>query len=93
MLKDVVEVRPLEGYTVYLAFEDGVSGTLDLGSIIRFDGIFEPLRELANFAKVAVNPELGTICWPSGADLDPDVLYARLTGEALPVLETTVTAT
>jgi hypothetical protein len=24
--------------------------------------------------------ETSTVCWPHGADLDPDVLYAELTG-------------
>jgi hypothetical protein len=33
---------------------------------------------------VTVTPDVGTICWPNGADLDPDVLYALVTGESLP---------
>jgi hypothetical protein len=30
MLKDVVEVRPLAGYRVFLKFDDGLEGELDL---------------------------------------------------------------
>ena len=87
MLKDVVEVRALDGYRLYLCFEDGVTGDVDLAAFVRFDGVFEPLRERANFVAVRVHPELGTICWPGGADLDPDVLYALVTGKSLPSLE------
>jgi len=84
MLKDIVEVRPLDGYRLYLRFEDGVQGEVDLGKIIRFDGVFAPLKDRAHFEQVCVNRELGTVCWPSGADLDPDVLYGRITGKPLP---------
>ena len=80
MLKDVVEVRVLGGYRVHLRFEDGVEGELDLGPILRFRGVFAPLKDLRVFAQVRVDAELGTIVWPTGADLDPDVLYARVTG-------------
>ena len=52
-----------------------------------FDGVFEPLLERANFLAVRVHPELGTICWPGGADLDPDVLHAWVTGRPLPPFE------
>jgi len=47
--------------------------------------VFEPLRDPAYFAKLRVDPELGTVVWPNGADLDPDVLYGHVTGA--PVLE------
>ena len=80
MLKDVVEVRPLGGYRVHLRFEDGVEGDLDLGKVIDFKGIFAPLRDEKEFAKVRLHAELGTIVWPNGADLDPDVLYAAVAG-------------
>jgi hypothetical protein len=80
MLKDVVEVRPLGGYRVHLRFEDGAQGELDLARLIRFRGVFAPLKDETEFARVRVDAELGTIVWPNGADLDPDVLYAELTG-------------
>jgi hypothetical protein len=37
----------------------------------------EPLRDLAFFRQVRVDPELRTIVWPNGFDLDPDVLHGR----------------
>jgi len=33
-----------------------------------------------------VHPELGTVCWPDGADLDPDVLYAKVSGNPIRLL-------
>ena len=80
MLKDIVEVRPLGGYRLYLRFEDGVAGELDFASRLRFEGVFAPLRDPTVFAQVRIHPELGTVVWPNGADLDPDVLYAELSG-------------
>ena len=85
MLKDVVEVRPLGCYRVHVRFEDGVKGELDLGSLIDFKGIFAPLRDEREFEKVHVHPELGTLVWPNGADLDPDVLYSKVAGEPIEV--------
>lgn len=83
MLKDIVEVRPTRDYRLLLRFEDGREGEIDVAAMIQFAGIFAQLKDHAEFRKVYVNPELGTICWPNGADLDPDVLYAKVTGEAI----------
>ncbi len=84
MLKDIVEAKPLDGYRLFLRFEDGAEGEVDLAKTIRFEGVFAPLLDRAKFLQVRVNAELGTICWPNGADLDPDVLYSCATGEAIP---------
>lgn len=85
MLKDIVEVQPLGGHRLRLRFEDGVAGEIDFADRLRFEGVFAELRDPAVFQRVRVHPELGTIVWPTGADLDPDVLYAELTGRPIPV--------
>jgi hypothetical protein len=87
MLTDIVEVRPLDDYQLYLRFEDGVEGVVGLKELIPFEGIFAELRERSFFERVRVNPELGAIYWPNGADLDSDVLYSSLTGQTLPSFE------
>ena len=78
MLRDVVEVQPLGRYRVYLRFDDGVQGEIDLEPLLSpFDGVFAPLRDLARFREVFVD-DGGTIAWPNGADLAPELLYARV---------------
>jgi hypothetical protein len=79
MLKDIVAAKASGDYRLHLRFEDGVEGVVDLANL-SFRGVFEPLRDPAYFARVRVDPELGTVVWPNGADLDPDVLYGRITG-------------
>ena len=85
MLKDIVEAQPTTNYRLHLRFEDGVEGEVDIARLVQFTGIFAPLKEQSEFRRVSVNPELGTICWPNGADLDPDVLYAQVTGQDISI--------
>lgn len=85
MLKDVVSIRVLDGYRLWLTFEDGVEGVIDVEQLVRFEGVFAPLIDAAFFAKARVDPELGTVCWPNGADLDPDSLYSHLAHEPIAI--------
>jgi hypothetical protein len=54
---------------------------VDVSRLITFEGVFALLRDPARFAEVRLLREMGTIGWPNGADLDPDVLHAAVTGK------------
>ncbi|MDZ8185827.1 MAG: DUF2442 domain-containing protein [Nostoc sp. ChiSLP02] len=84
MLKDIIAVEPRENYQLYIRFEDEVEGIVDISKLIRFTGVFAPLKDEKYFAQVELNQEVGTIQWPSGADLDPDVLYAVISNRSIP---------
>lgn len=85
MIPRVVEVRPLTGYKLWLRFQDGVCGTVDLSGEL-WGPMFEPLKDSALFAQAAIHPELETVTWPNGADLAPEFLYQaaqqRVAGDA-----------
>jgi hypothetical protein len=83
-MPDVTKVTVLGGHRLRLEFADGVSGELDFASWLTFRGVFEPLKDPARFAEVRVDPDAGTIVWPTGADLCPEVLYSRVTGKSIP---------
>lgn len=58
-------------------FADGEVRDVDVTPLLDTE-VFGPLRDDAIFEQVQVDEELGTIAWPGGADLDPDVIYAAL---------------
>lgn len=57
---------------------DGAEGTIDLDPYLRGPVFAEIRGDPRVFASVNVDSEAGTIVWPNGADLAPDVLYERL---------------
>jgi hypothetical protein len=59
-----------------LLFSDGTTGDVDF-SAERWTGVLAPLNDPAYFSQVAVDPEAGTIVWPSGIDLAPEPLYEQ----------------
>ncbi len=84
----VVAVRPLDGYRLELRFNDGAVGVVNLeGWLIGRGGVFAALGDQAFFQQVRLSTEAGTIEWPNGVDLCPDVLYSRVTGIPIPFAE------
>jgi len=72
----IVSVAAEGGYRLRLTFTDDSVRAVDLAPWIEGrGGVFAPLQDPAFFARVSVDADAGTIVWPNGADLDPDVLY------------------
>jgi hypothetical protein len=75
-LPRVLEVEHLGEHRLRLTFSDGLVRELDFSDAVGdWGGVLEPLCDPAFFAQVAVDPLAGTIAWPNGVDLDPDVLH------------------
>ena len=73
MLPQVVEARYVGGHTLWLRFNDGAEGEVDLANELN-GPIFEPLRDPDFFRQLCVHPELRTVVWPNGADFAPEFL-------------------
>jgi hypothetical protein len=73
-LVDITAVEVMGEYRLRLAFADGTLGDVDFSGR-EWRGVFEPLRDPAYFARVAVDPQSGTIAWPNGTDMAPEPLY------------------
>jgi hypothetical protein len=70
----VLDARYLDGYRVWLRFDDGLEGEVELSGVLR-GPVFEPLKDPAYFANFTVD---WTLTWPNGADIAPESLYARV---------------
>jgi hypothetical protein len=74
ILLDVVSVKPLDGYTLELFFENGEKRILDMKPF--FDK--KPFVKLFNsplFFKASI--EYGTVVWPGNIDIAPETLWIR----------------
>ena len=81
---DVTRVNVLAGRNIELVFEDGLRAVVDMDRIVKsYTGVFAPLLDQDYFQLVKVDPELGTIVWPNGADVCPDVLYSLASGKPI----------
>jgi Protein of unknown function (DUF2442) len=73
----LAEAKPLGGYLVHVRFDDGTAADVDLSYLLRYAGVFKPLRDPVYFARLHSDTEAGTIVWPNGADIAPETLYAH----------------
>jgi hypothetical protein len=72
MFLHVIDVNYLDGYRLWLRFNNGAEGLVDLESEL-YGEIFEPLLDKDLFRQVYVTSR--TIEWPNGADFAPEYLY------------------
>lgn len=71
---DVIDYKVLAGYEIWLKFDDETERIIDFEPIL-LGPMFGPLRDQHLFQQVELDHELGTLVWPTGADIDPTVLH------------------
>lgn len=71
------EARP--GYKLFVEFEDGVSGEVDMSEKVG-KGVFENWKDEMNFGKFVIT-ENKKLEWNENIDMDPDAFYLRLIGK------------
>ena len=83
LIPQIVEMRHIEGFMIWMRFEDGRKGVVDLSDEL-WGEVFEPLKDVRYFKQGRLNREINTICWENGADFAPEFLYEGITTPAAP---------
>ena len=78
-MKKITELRVLEGYRVWLRFDDGVEGEANFASRVG-QGVFVPWTDYAFFRQAGVGEGGRTLTWPGELDFCADALWLQVTG-------------
>jgi hypothetical protein len=68
----ITQVSVLAGCRLYVEFDDGLAGTVDVHSLLE-------LLDESVFEQVVIN-DFGAVCWPTGHALEPDIIYNCIKG-------------
>jgi hypothetical protein len=75
--RHVVDARWLGDYKVWLEFNDGRKGVVDLADELHGEEL-EPLRDRDRFCQFYLDYGLASIAWLDGQDFTPEFLYDKL---------------
>ena len=73
-IHSITQAQVVGPWKLRLIFGDGTERVIDFGPVLAGD-LYGPLRDVALFNQVRVDPEVHTIVWPNGADFDPATLH------------------
>lgn len=77
MFESVINAKHIKNYKVWIAFDDGKEGEIDLAKKLKNrGGVFEPLQDIDYFKNFKI--ENDTLSWKNGADIAPETLYELL---------------
>ncbi len=74
-----IEVKALPGFRLWLRYEDGVEGEIDVSDLAG-RGVFKAWADEAFFRTLHIASH-GAIAWDDDLELCPDAMYLRLTGK------------
>jgi hypothetical protein len=70
----VCSFRIIAPYTIRVRFDDDTWQDINFRPVLAGE-MYGPLRDLALFDQVQLDPEVHTLVWPNGADFDPATLH------------------
>jgi hypothetical protein len=74
LIYKVRSVKITGPYLLQVGFDDGTEQTIDFQPVMAGE-LYGPLRTVALFNQVRIDPEVHTLVWPNGADFDPATLH------------------
>lgn len=77
MILHVKEARYLHDYVIWVKFNNGIEGEIDLEGELEGE-VFSALKDKNLFKSFEVDPVLKTVVWENGADLAPEFLLDNL---------------
>jgi hypothetical protein len=78
MIAKPVEVKPLDNYSIFVRFSDGIQGNIDLKHLAH-KGVFCAWDKNNLFAKVHIDSS-DSIVWNDEIDICPNSIYLHLKG-------------
>ncbi len=83
MSPHVVELEVCEPFQVWVRFDDGVAGVVDLSDSAAVGGIFAQWSDEAFWRSARIVADSGAVAWGAGSEIDvcPFSLYLDLTGQ------------
>ncbi len=84
MLTNPIAVEAREGYRLWIKFDDGQEGEVDLSHLVG-DGVFKAWEDQDLFLRVSITPYKSIIWDDTGGELEmcADALYLQLTGQTI----------
>jgi len=79
IIPSLKNAKPVEHYKLFVEFDDGVSGIIDLSSW-KGKGMFSIWNDENNFKSFKITGDK-KIEWNNEIDMDPDAFYLKLIGK------------
>ena len=73
IVPNIIEVKPLDNYFIYLKFENGEEKVYDVKKEMNTIKCYEKLKDETYFKNVTVMGD--TVVWKNGEDIAPENLY------------------
>ena len=73
----LIKVTARPDYVLFLQYEDGTEGVVDL-TYLSGRGVFKMWEDNNLFEKVSIDPETNALVWNDMIDLDPDSFYLKI---------------